>query len=230
MTGRPTLDYAPRLVEANRAYRITADRDLSLQARYWTPGTVVTNQGAEGACVGHGVVNEYLASPVRGRPWVAGGFVTPTQASNLTANDVYHDAQKIDEWEGEAYDGTSVRAGMLVGRQRGWWSGFQWAFTMPELRTALETGPVVIGVEWTESMYTAPNAQVRVSGSVVGGHCLLLTGYSPNWNKLGPHYRWRNSWGPSYGANGNAYIAAHSLSAILFDSGGEAAQPVGRAA
>jgi hypothetical protein len=228
MTERPTLDYAPRLVEANRAFRVTADRDLSLQARYWSPGAVITNQGSEGACVGHGVVNEYLASPVRGRPWKNGD--PPTETTNNLAAWVYHAAQKIDEWEGEAYEGTSVRAGMLVGRERGWWSGFQWAFTMPELRTALETGPVVIGVEWTASMYDAPNAQVRVSGPVVGGHCLLLTGYTPNWRNLGPHYRWRNSWGSSYGANGNAYIAAHSLSAILFDSGGEAASAVGRTA
>jgi hypothetical protein len=218
--SRPTLDYAPRLVEANRAFRVTADRDLSQQTRYWSPGAVVTDQGSEGACVGHGVVNEALASPARKR----------LTAPNGVANAVYHEAQKIDEWEGEAYEGTSVRAGMLVGRARGWWSGFQWAFTMPELRVALETGPVVIGVEWTESMYDAPNAQVRVSGSVVGGHCLLLTGYTPNWRNLGPHYRWRNSWGPSYGANGNAYIAARSLSAILFDSGGEAASAVGRTA
>jgi hypothetical protein len=220
VTERPTLDYAPRLVDANRAYRVTADRDLSQQARYWTPGAFITNQGTEGACVGHGVVNEYMASPVRGR------LTTP----NPTAYEVYRAAQRIDEWEGESYDGTSVRAGMLAGRQRGWWSGFQWAFTMAELRVALETGPVVIGVEWRASMYDAPNGQVATFGPVVGGHCLLLTGYTPNWHKQGPHYRWRNSWGPTYGVNGSAYIHADDLQGILFRSGGEAASPTGRAA
>jgi hypothetical protein len=220
VTERPTLDYVPKLDERNRAFRVTVDRDLTAQARYWTPGTIVTDQGREGACVGHGTVNEYLASPARGR------LADP----DVTAYEVYRAAQRIDEWQGENYDGTSVRAGMLVGRQRSWWSGFQWAFTMPELRVALETGPVVIGVEWTESMYAAPGARVRVSGQVVGGHCLLITGYSPNWSGLGPHYRLRNSWGPSWGANGSAYIAAHSLNAILFGAGGEAASPTGRAA
>ena len=218
----PTLDYAPRLVEANRTYRITADRDLTTQSRYWAPGTYVLDQGAEGACVGYGVTGEWLASPVRGKAHI-------WEATKL-AQDVYRAAQKIDEWEGEAYDGTSVRAGMLAGRDRGWWSGFSWAFTMPELRTALETGPVVIGVNWHASMYVAPNAKVNVFGSVVGGHCLLLTGYSPNWRKAGPHYRLRNSWGRTWGANGSAYIAADDLYRILFAAGGEAAVPTGRTA
>jgi len=219
VTGRPTLDYVPKLDERNRAYRITADRDLTMQARYWTPGSVVTDQGTEGACVGHGTVNEYLASPARGR----------LPDANTTAYEVYRAAQRIDEWQGEDYDGTSVRAGMLVGRQRGWWSGFQWAFTMAELRVALETGPVVIGVEWTAGMYDAPGGRITVTGPVVGGHCLLLTGYTPNWHKLGPHYRLRNSWGLTYGARGSAYIHANDLQRILFASGGEAASAVGRA-
>lgn len=215
------LDYVPRLVDANRAYRVTAaPRDLNLQSRFWTPGAVVTDQGTEGACVGHGVVNEHMASPVRGK------LFNP----NATALHAYREAQKIDEWEGESYDGTSVRAGMLVGRQRGWWSGFSWAFNMAELRALLETGPVVIGVDWRSSMYTAPGGRVNIDGYIVGGHCLLLTGYTPNWNRQGPHYRWRNSWGASYGVNGNAYIAAGDLYRILFAAGGEAAAPAGRAA
>ena len=32
---------------------------------------------------------------------------------------LYHEAQKIDEWEGEDYDGTSVRAGLDILRKRG---------------------------------------------------------------------------------------------------------------
>lgn len=225
----PKLDYVPRLVEANRAYRVTAPAvDLSKQAVWWTGG-VVLDQGQEGSCVGHGVVGEYLASPVRGR-FSAIRTVWPNLGHELAVS-VYDRARKIDEFEGDFTEGTSVRAGMLVGRERGWYSGFNWAFNMTELRAALQTGPVVIGVTWNEHMYEAPKGIVTIGGFPVGGHCLVITGYTPRHPVIGgPAYRWRNSWGLSYGVNGSAYISDGALKMILFDEGGEAAVPIGRAA
>jgi hypothetical protein len=226
-----TLDYVPRLVEANRRFRLTpADPALLKTARYWTGG-VVLDQGQEGSCVGHGVVGEYLASPVRGKPGSLGDrqFYGPASVGHQLAVDVYNRARQIDEFEGDFTDGTSVRAGMLVARERGWVSGFQWAFNLTELRTALESGPVVIGVEWREDSYdTQPNGDLRVGGPVAGGHCVVVTGYSPNYAGRGARYRLRNSWGASFGINGNCYIKPDDLDSILFRSGGEAAIPVGR--
>jgi hypothetical protein len=225
---RPTLDYVPRLDERNRAHRVTAAPDLMHTARYWTPGTVITDQGREGACVGHGVTNEWLASPVRGRfPGLS--WIGTEIAANRLALDIYNRAKAIDEWEGVDYDGTSVRAGMLVGRERGWWSGFSWAFTMTELRTALEAGPVVLGVEWRDDAYEAPDGILHATGRAVGGHCILLTGYTPRHRTIGgPAWRLRNSWSKSWGLAGNAYIPHADLDRILFRAGGEAAVPVGR--
>lgn len=230
MTQPRTLDYVPRLVEANRAYRV---RDtvpyfmgaFERESRFWVPG-IVLDQGREGACVGFGCTAEALASPVRWRPvdpdtpgpWA---HLNPAQRA---AREVYRAAQRIDEWEGESYEGTSVRAGMLVGRERGWWDGFRWAFNMIELRAALELGPIVIGVEWRDGMYDAPGGWLTPEGLVVGGHCLLVTGYSAPRNA----YRLRNSWGKEWGRNGQAYIAAGHLDQILFQARGEAAVPVGR--
>ena len=61
------------------------------------------NQGAEGACVGFGISR--LASQLNRKLY--DGFW------------LYHEAQKIDEWPGEDYDGTSVRAGLDILRKRG---------------------------------------------------------------------------------------------------------------
>jgi Papain family cysteine protease len=230
----PTLDYRPRLDDRSRAYRVTAPAvDLGARSRYWTPGAVVTDQGEEGACVGHGVVNEWMASPVRGNPVKAfgGAPLNAQQAADQLAYRAYRDAQRIDEWEGEQYDGTSVLAGMKIGQQRGWWSGYRWAFNMTELRAALEDGPLVIGVEWREGMYEADGGALYPVGRVVGGHCILVTGYTPRRRVgtcTGPAYRLRNSWGAEWGIRGTAYIAADSLNAILFRAGGEAAVPTGR--
>lgn len=223
-----TLDYVPRLVEANRAYRLTAaDPALLQRSRYWTGG-VVLDQGQEGSCVGHGVVGEYLASPVRGKPTDPSGY-GPARVGHLEALKVYNRAKEIDEWEGVNYEGTSVRAGMLVARERGWVSGFNWAFNLTELRAALETGPVPIGFDVHDRMFdTEPNGDWIPDGPVAGGHCALVTGYSPNYAGRGLRYRIRNSWGPRWGKNGNAYISPENLDKVLFQSGGEAAVPVGR--
>lgn len=220
------LDYVPRLHEANLAHLIrddeTAQRyavtngNLWQKSRWWKGGPVL-DQGREGACVGFGVCGEAAASPTR-VPYI----------NNAVASMVYARAKQIDEWEGVNYEGTSVRAGMLVGRENEWWDGFKWAKNMDDLRLALEFGPVVIGVTWFSGMYDAPGGGVTIGGSEVGGHCLLLTGYSPAYQGGSPAFRWRNSWGPTYGTHGNAFINPQRLNRILFAAGGEAAVPQGR--
>jgi hypothetical protein len=52
------------------------------------------------------------------------GFGTARMLSHLNrvrydARDIYYRARRIDEWPGEAYDGTSVRAGLDVVREEG---------------------------------------------------------------------------------------------------------------
>lgn len=227
-----TLDYVARLDERNRAHRLTAaDPSLMMKARWWSPGYPVLDQGQEGACVGFGCTGEAMASPARVKPWMTDTGLPLSEAPIRAAQKVYRRAKEIDEWEGVDYEGTSVRAGMLVGRERGWWTGFRWAFSMLELRAALEEGPVVIGVEWFDSMYeTGPFGDVTVSGPSVGGHCLVITGYSPNYRGRGPRYRWRNSWGSEYGVHGNGYIRPELLDRVLFKAGGEAAVAIGRSA
>lgn len=61
------------------------------------------DQGNEGACVGF---SESRAKSLVDRTRYSGQWL-------------YKEAQKIDEWPGEGYDGTSVRAGLEVLRTRG---------------------------------------------------------------------------------------------------------------
>lgn len=228
------LDYTPRLDPRNLAHRVTAAPDLAGKSRYWTPG-VVLDQQAEGSCVGHGVVGEWLASPVRGQldlsgyvgPWSSGD--KRADAGHKLAVDVYHRCLQIDEYEGERDEGTSVRAGMLVGRERGWWTGFKWALNMDELRTALEDGPVVVGIQVLERMWnTEPNGDWIPEGPEVGWHCVVLTGYSPNYYGRGPRYIGLNSWAYDWGKGGRFAIEPQRLDGILFKAGGEAAVALDR--
>lgn len=212
-----TFDYVPRLDERNNRYLVrdhlaatsTADWDTST---WWTPGPVL-DQGREGACCGFAAAGEAAASPVR-----------QPRVTDATALQLYRRAKEIDEYEGVDYDGTSVRAALLVGREYGWWGSFYWSKNMDELRVGLDFGPVDIGVRWKSSMYdTDAEGVVDTSGFEVGWHSILITGYSPRYGRARkPRFRWRNSWGPSYGRNGSGYIAPDALEAELFDAGGEA--------
>jgi hypothetical protein len=214
-----TLDYSPRLDPRNKMYRVaTPSPGLHLQSRFWIPGQLL-DQGQEGACVPHGVVGEAVASPVR----------VKLPDSQAVAWEGYDWCRRHDEFEGDFTEGTSVRAGMNWGRSKGWWDGYDWAFNMGELRSALEEGPVVVGVEWRKSMYVAKGGMVNVRGQHAGWHCLVITGYTPHHRGLrGPAYRWRNSWWLEYGVRGSAYIAAIDLDDVLFLAGGEAAVAVDR--
>lgn len=217
----PKLDYVPRLDDRNKLHRVAALQETSSLLEdtsvFWQPPAIVLNQYAEGACVGGGVTHARGTRPGRGKIF------------NQMMFDVYNRAKQIDEWEGVDYEGTSVRAGMMVGRENGWWTGFKWAFDTHDVRAALETGPLVIGVEWREGMYTAFGGQLRPKGKVVGGHCVVLTGYTRHHKRLGgPAFRIRNSWGDDWGLNGSAYIKVDDLNLILFEAGGEAAVPIGK--
>lgn len=61
------------------------------------------DQGVEGSCVGFGSTRAMMLLNRR----------------RYDARWLYHEAQKVDEWPGEDYDGTSVRAGMDVLREMG---------------------------------------------------------------------------------------------------------------
>ena len=229
MTER-TLDWIPRYDERSRDFRVRSlltNFAVPDVARTWRPGLVL-DQGREGACVGFGWTGELLCSPFPD-PY------TGIQRADTYARALYRDAQRIDEWEGESYEGTSVLAGAKVVRQRGFMDEYRWAFTVDEVRDAIVTlGPVVIGVNWYSGMYdTDKHGIVDVSGDLVGGHCLFIYEYHPrkrlpgDWWGRHRVFRWRNSWGPTYGTNGSGYIRYDDLARLLRE-GGEACVPVDR--
>lgn len=179
-----------------------------------------TDQGREGACVGHAVTQEAAARPVTvfGDPLKQ---PPDAEALNLTAYDVYRQAQRIDPWEGEAYSGTSVLAGVKIGQQQGWWDTYRWALGPGADNAANDVilsvgyaGPVIAGTRWTEAMFNADaDGYLNPEGAVVGGHAYLLTSYSIKRDAVFTP----NSWGGA----GQGWIRRSDLTKLL-DADGEA--------
>lgn len=223
------LDWGPNHDPRSKAYPISPliKTVPTPRNKLWRTGKIL-DQGREGACVGFGWTAEALSTPVAvnlSRLKIK----VPTEPNSF-ASQVYRDAQKIDEWSGEDYEGTSVLAGAKVMKKLGLLREYRWAFDNDDVLNALLTkGPVVIGIWWYSSMYNAPNGVLSVGGRKVGGHCLTIVGYrlAKDSRTGADSFILQNSWGEDWGINGLAEIKATDLNALLSDDG-EACVPVSR--
>jgi hypothetical protein len=232
----PPAPVTPRLTWASRHDPRSLDYGVRerllgsapLTDRQWSVGPVL-DQGAEGACVGCGVVDATNVLRLLD-PLVP---VTPATAM-LTLPDaleLYRRAQQLDDVPGESYTGTSVLAGMQAGVERGLFDHYLWAFGTKDIAQAvLQVGPVIIGIPWLSGMYTTgPGGLVQVTGDNPdgAGHCLAVVGIrmrGPQ-GQPGPFFVWQNSWGTGYGDGGLGYIHHRDLAQLLHGTG-EAAVPV----
>jgi len=199
---RPSVDERDRLHLMARELPATLPaRPIRKTWRLWWKG----DQGKTSECVGYS--------------WYAMLRALPLLQREPLPETIYHDAQRLDEWEGEDYDGTSVRAGAKALQVAGKIRTYAWAF---ELEAALNwlaiKGPVVLGTDWLQDMFT-PGADgiVRVSGSVAGGHAYLALGYDDKAKLL----ICQNSWSTAWGKSGRFFIR-YADADRLIKEGGEA--------
>lgn len=205
-----TIYFDPR----SKDYPVTAVLPTK-QPRSYTWGLEQRfDQGKEGACVGFAWTGELAArqKPVPG-------------LSNSTAQWMYKEAQKIDEWPGENYPGTSVLAGGKVAQKTGSIKEYRWAFSLLDVIMAVGyAGPGVLGVNWYEGMYdTDSNGFIKPIGRWVGGHAIVIRGVSIK----GKYVLLTNSWGGDWGDNGNCKLSFDDLDKLLHQQG-EFCIPVGR--
>jgi hypothetical protein len=221
--------------ERSRSYNVrTVLPSTELRVRRWTGGPVL-DQGYEGSCVGHAWAKELLLRPVANKG-----------IDDAFARRVYCRAQAIDPWPGTSkictqretphYEGTSILAGAKAVQEAGYIESYYWAFNVDDVLAAISNlGPVVIGIPWYDGMYdTRKSGLVEVSGRVVGGHAIVLTGHHPRmrikgegWTARHHVVEWINSWGYGYGLKGRGLLKVEDLERLLKDNG-EACIPTGR--
>jgi C1A family cysteine protease len=195
--------------ERDARFLLSRPREASaIETRYWITGKGTPNdQGSTSQCVAYAWNHWLSASPVRNQ--------------QVSHQELYDECQKNDEWPGEDYDGTSVRAGAAALKRRGLISEYRWAF---DLETALAhlfaVGPLVVGTDWYMGMFQADKNGFISPGEteVVGGHGWFILGGSrikkcPD-GSVGAA-RMLNSWGPGWEDKGRAWISFKDLNRLI---------------
>lgn len=209
------------------------------------------NQGQTPRCVGYSCA----------------GVMSGLRYAELGSVEVDYDADSIYAWanahDGDLtpHDGSTVRAGLTALVSAGssvlysqapvdpvgsvqTLTNYLWADTaapgadVDRLITWLLTiGPVVVGIDWYNDMFTpGPDGFVHLTGGAAGGHAIMIRGVNAN-DPNNTYFVLRNSWGfwgvrvhddwtvDTKSAWGDALISKADLVSLL-SNGGEAGAPV----
>ena len=188
------------------------DSSLEPRTKVWRTYPRAWDQGYTSECTCYAAKRLLNCSPLR-------RSIDPEVRLNLNTTELYNYAQTIDEWEGEAYDGTSVLAAAKSIQHRGLIPGYKWCFGLDDvLRVASWYGPVEIGVSWYESMFDTTDTGrliVDTESGLAGGHVVAIIGVNTS-NKT---VVISNSWGESWGDRGRCYMKWDDLGLLLEDWG-----------
>lgn len=194
----------------DRDFRLSPPKKITRTHRSWYDNGWWGDQGGTSQCVGYAWAHYIEDSPE----------THPKAGAQIDPEFLYHAAQLIDEWPGEDYDGTSVRAGAKVLQRMGIIGEYLWAFDIESIkRTVLEQGPVIMGTSWYYSMFDPDPKSGRIklepTSGIAGGHAYMVNGF----NQTKGLFRIKNSWSRSWGIKGHAWISADDLANLLADDG-----------
>lgn len=203
----------------------------------WTRRIPVLDQGQLGACTGNAGTG-LLGTDSAARPGLTHVTISPAAAkasrghfaAGIHALDeefavaLYSLATVLDSIPGEYPPADTGSSGLGVAKALkalDLANGYRHGFSLAALDSALQAGPVMIGIPWLDSMYS-PAADGRITvdraSKVAGGHEIELNRYT------GDAYWVTNSWGPSWGVAGSGYLAGPDL-AWLLSQGGDVTIP-----
>ncbi len=177
------------------------------------------DQGNLGSCTGNAATKCLSYEPFWSSPPVQAVIGSDAVADEAYAVGVYSAATKVDDYPGvypptdTGSDGLSVAT---VLKSRGLISGYQHAFSLEALLSALAKGPVIVGTEWRQDMFhPAPDGRQKITGAVEGGHEYCLDELDVENQRV-----WmQNSWGSNWGVAGRAYFSWDDMKALLGASG-----------
>lgn len=217
------------IVEGKRLGRHVNHDDRSLQYLHadGTPTTVrwnreipVLDQGNVGSCTGNACTGALGTDPD-----YSSSLAAMIAAGQLNLNEdealALYSAAEVIDGDGPYPPNDNGSSGLSVAKAAkaaGYCSGYMHATSIAQAHTAIQTGPVMIGSNWYDSMDTpdenglvtiAPGATVR------GGHEYEAIAYDAAtdlWELV-------NSWGESFGVKGHFFYSSATFERLLSEEG-----------
>lgn len=168
------------------------------------------DQGQEGECVGFAMAGELGAKPAA------------YAVNDSTGRKVFAAAREIDRSEGRWYpEGATVIAGAKACYRAKYFKSYGWNFGIDDtINWIIRRGPVVLGINWYESMYEpTPGGLIEVVGDIAGGHAIMANGYWPAHPTFGDVLVLTNSWGKYWGVDGRGYLPVETANRLLKEDG-----------
>lgn len=206
----------------------------AIQSVNWTRRAPILDQGQLGSCTGNAATGA-LGTDSAGRTATTTVTISPAGAAAshglFTAGQhtldeqfavaLYSLATLLDNIPGQYPPTDTGSSGIGVAKALqalGLATSYTHAFSVAALNSALQGGPVLVGIPWLNSMFN-PAADGRIpvdqSSGVAGGHELELCRY----DATAGEYWIANSWGTSWGQQGYGYFTAANLTWLLSQQG-----------
>jgi hypothetical protein len=206
----------------------------AVQSVEWARRVPIFDQGQLGSCTGNAGTG-ILGTDCAANPGTTSVTISPAAAAashghfaagthtldEAFAVALYSLATDIDPYPGEypptdtGSDGLSVAKALQA---LGLVTSYTHAFSIDALNSALQAGPVMIGIEWLNSMFT-PDSSGRIpvdpNSGVAGGHELEVVGV----DMTAGLYKLANSWGTGWGESGYCLLAAADMAYLLSQQG-----------
>lgn len=191
----------------------------------WTRRAPIFDQQSLGSCTGNAAAG-LLGTDSAARTGLTTVSITGDPngwpVDEELAVEVYKLATTLDNITG-AYPpddtGSSGIGAAKALKKLGLATGYTHAFSIDALKSALQTGPVMVGTVWLESMFNVSAAtgfvDVIHNSPVAGGHEYVISAYSADTKS----FRMDNSWGESWGLNGSAWLLDTDVQWLLSQQG-----------
>jgi hypothetical protein len=189
----------------------------------WTRRAPIFDQGNLGSCTGNAAAG-LVGTDSAGRS----GLTSVTVSGNVLPVDeklavqVYSLATQLDEFQGAYPPDDTGSSGLGAAKalvKLGLATKYQHAFSLDALKSALQSGPVMVGTVWLNSMFNVhPDTgyvQVDRTSQVAGGHEYVLSAFDAS----ALAFRIDNSWGESWGVKGSAWLTQADVQWLLGQQG-----------
>ncbi|MFJ3812297.1 hypothetical protein ACIPWE_38780 [Streptomyces sp. NPDC090073] len=188
----------------------------------WTRRVPHFDQGDLGSCTGNAAAG-LLATDCSARAGLTSVTVSGTvlPVDETLAVQLYSLATQLDEFRGEWPPDDTGSSGLGAAKalvKLGLAGSYSHAFALSALKSALQTGPVMVGTVWLDSMFeVAPDGFVIVdrASQVAGGHEYVISAYDADKQR----FRLDNSWGDGWGDGGSAWYSQADLQWLLSQDG-----------